>query len=263
MGYIWITLSLYCHHYSQKLKKMLNPTKVQLPKYLPLFDPDSFQEASFYKEIEKIGYKQILLGGTGNATMKKAIEDIHLHTNLSVAIVPSGPGDIFPTELVFLVAIMNSNSHYFRPFGSGSVACGVAITQQGIPFIPVAYFVMGDSTARWHTDADLIPNNKILLSYCQHTQMLGYKWLLLDYEGHSSSISVELIQKIKKYTQINLMIINEFTPETALQAINAGVDTAITASDIYEETHNPIQLAREFYENFTAVETNNTLVTFI
>ena len=240
---------------------MLNPTTVQLPKYLPLFDPDSFGEVSFYKEIEKIGYKQILLGGTGNGAMKRAIEAIHLHTNLSVTIIPSGPGDIFPTELVFLVAIMNSNSHYFRPFGSGSVACGVEIAQQSIPFIPVAYFIMGDSTARWYTDADLIPNNKILLSYCQHTQMLGYKWLLLDYEGSSSIMNLELIKKIKKYTQINLMIINEFTPETALQAIDAGIDTAITASDIYEEAQNSIQLAREFYDNLIAVETKSTLVT--
>lgn len=240
---------------------MLNSTTIELPKYLPLFDPENFREASFYKEVEKIGYKQIILGGTGNATMKKVIEDIHLYTNLSVTILPSSPGDIFPTELVFLVAIMNSNSHYFRPFGSGSVACGVEISQQGIPFIPVAYFIMGDSTARWYTDADLIPNNKILLSYCQHTQMLGYKWLLLDYESNSSSISVELIKKIKKQTQINLMIINEFTPETALQAINAGVDTAITASDIYEEAHNPIQLAREFYDNLIAVKTKSSLVT--
>ena len=156
---------------------------------------------------------------------------------------------------------MNSNSHYFRPFGSGSVACGVEIAQQGIPFIPVAYLILGDSTARWYTAADLIPNNKILLSYCQHTQMLGYKWLLLDYEGSSSIMNVELIKKIKKYIQINLMIINEFTPETALQAIDAGVDTAITASDIYEEAQNPIQLAREFYDNLIAVETKSTLVT--
>ena len=148
---------------------------------------------------------------------------------------------------------MNSNSHYFRPFGSGSVACGVEIAQQSIPFIPVAYFIMGDSTARWYTDADLIPNNKILLSYCQHTQMLGYKWLLLDYEGSYSNINVELIKKIKKYTQINLMIINEFTPQTALQAIDAGVKTIITASDIYEESAHPIELAREFYKILIAV----------
>ena len=177
---------------------MLNNTTVQLPKYLPLLDPEIFQEASFYKEIEKIGYKQILLGGTGNAAMKRAVEAIHKNTNLSVSILPSSPGDILPVELVFLVAIMNTNSHYFRPFGSGSVACGIELAQQGIPFVPLAYFIMGNSTARWYTDADLIPNNKILLSYCQHTQMLGYKWLLLDYEGSSSIMNVELIKKIKK-----------------------------------------------------------------
>ena len=233
---------------------ILNLTKVQLPKYLPLLDPEIFQEASFYKEIEKIGYKQILLGGTGNAAMKRAVEAIHKNTNLSVSILPSSPGDILPVELVFLVAIMNTNSHYFRPFGSGSVACGIEIAQQGIPFVPLAYFIMGNSTARWYTDADLITNDKILLSYCQHTQMLGYKWLLLDYEGHSSNISVELIQKIKKYIHINLMVISEFTPQTALEAISAGVNTVITASDIYEETHNPIQLARDFYENLNCVD---------
>ena len=232
---------------------MLDNTSVKLPKYLPLFDPDSFHEASFYKDIEKIGYQKILLGGTGNAAMRKAIEAIRLHTNLSIAIVPSGPGDIFPVDLVFLVAIMNSNSHHFRPFGTGSIACSMEIAQQSIPFIPVAYFIMGNSTARWYTDADLIPNDKILLGYCQHTKMVGYEWLLLDYEDNSSSIRIELIQKIKKYTQINLMVINEFTPQTALQAIDAGVNTVITASDIYEENNNPIKLASDFYETLIAV----------
>lgn len=232
---------------------MFNPTSVKLPQYLPLFDPDSFHEPSFYKEIEKIGYNMILLGGTGNTKMKKAVEAIKLHTKLSVAIIPSNPGDIVPVDLIFLVSIMNSNSHYFRPFGSASVSCSMTIAELNIPFIPVAYFIMGVSTASWYTDACLIPSDNILLSYCLHSQMVGYKWLLLDYEGIPSDINTQLIQKIKQNSQINLMVINEFTPQTALQAIDAGVKTIITASDIYEESAHPIELAREFYKILIAV----------
>lgn len=242
---------------------MLNSSSIKLPKYLPLFDPDTFHEPYFYKEIERIGYQTILLGGTGNVMMKKAIEAIRLHTNLSVAILPSNPGDIFPVELIFLVAVMNSNSHYTRPFGSGSIGCGMAIAKQRIPFIPVAYFIMGESTASWYSDAYMIASNKVLLAHCLYTQMVGYKWLLLDYEGSSPKISLELIKKIKRFDQMNLMIINEFTPQTALQALGAGVDTVITASDVYEEAGNPVELAREFYEELIAVEKAKNLVSSI
>ena len=158
---------------------------------------------------------------------------------------------------------MNSNSHYTRPFGSGSIGCSLAIAKQRIPFIPVAYFVMGESTARWYSDAYAIHSDKVLLAHCLYTQMVGYKWLLLDYEGSSPEIGVELIQKIKQNDQINLMVINEFNPQTALQAMDAGVNTVITASDVYEEANNPVQLAREFYEELIAVEQQKTLVSFV
>ena len=37
--------------------------------YLPLLDPDNFSDPAFYRELEKIGYRQVLLGGTGSSRL--------------------------------------------------------------------------------------------------------------------------------------------------------------------------------------------------
>jgi len=226
---------------------MLNPTSTTLPRYLPLFDPDFFHEPAFFKELEKIGYQTIMLGGTGNARMKMTFNAIREQTSLSVIIHPSSPGDVLPADLIFLVGVMNSNSHYTNTFGTGAITIAKAIAEQNIPYIPIAYCIMGESTARWYADAFLIRSEKIMLGYCLYANMSGYKWLLLDYEDPSIDIDAGLIQKIKRVYSYHLMIIDEFTPQTGLQALSNGVNTIITPSDIYEESSNPLDLAREFY----------------
>ena len=222
---------------------------IKLPPYLPLFDPDHFYEASFYQELEKIGYTQIMLGGTGNMRMREALDAVRNHTNLSIITHPSSPSEIWPVDLLLFGAVINSNSHYTRPFGSGSVTAAIAIAKQKIPFIPVAYFIMGESTARWYADAFLINSKKIILGYCLYAKMMGYHWLLLDYEDPKIDIDVALIKQIQQCAPSHLMVTDEFTPESAVKALAAGVNTIITPSDIYEESSNPLQLARDFHES--------------
>ncbi|MFY0534612.1 hypothetical protein [Nannocystis pusilla] len=122
-------------------------------RYIPLLDPDTFSDVAFYQELERIGYRQVLLGGTGAADLPGLTLKLKEHTRLQVVLYPAGPDSLAPADVVLLPDVMNSNSHYARPFGSGSVATAMQVARRGLNFIPLAYFIMGNSTARWYFDA--------------------------------------------------------------------------------------------------------------
>ena len=49
-------------------------------RYLPLLDPDKFADIAFYRDLEKIGYRQILLGGTGATDVAGLTMKLKEHT---------------------------------------------------------------------------------------------------------------------------------------------------------------------------------------
>ena len=118
---------------------------------------------------------------------------------------------------------MNSNSHYTRPFGSGAVACAMATAELDLPFVPVAYFVLGDSTARWYSDAFLIRSRKLIVGYCIYAHMTGYEWVFLDYEDPDLQIDPSLIDAIRQSAKVKLIVSDEFTPESARALRQRGV----------------------------------------
>jgi hypothetical protein len=222
-------------------------SRESLPAYLPLIDPDHFREASFYRELEAIGYRTILLGGTGGARMREAIEAVRASTSLRVVIHPSSPGEVLPADLVILPVVMNSNSHYTRPFGSGAVMCAMAVAEQELPYLPAAYFVLGESTARWYTDAFLVRSKKVVMAYATYAAMTGYDHLFLDYEDPDLQIDWDLVTALKRIPGMKIVVSDEFDPERAREGRTRGIDTVITPSDILEEARDPLALAREFH----------------
>lgn len=227
----------------------MTPDPFRFDPYLPLLDPDSFSDIAFYRELEKIGYRQVLLGGTGSAHLIDVMRAIKEETALQVALYPAGPDSVCKADVVLMPDVMNSNSHFARPFGSGSVATAMNIIQQGLPFLPVAYIIMGNSTARWYFDAFLLPSDKVLLGYAMYARMVGYRYLALDYEDPEINIDPALIARLRQIPDLHLVVSDEFTPETAAHAVTVGVQTIITPSDVYEEASDPLALAREFYDS--------------
>lgn len=216
--------------------------------YVPLLDPDTFSELSFYRELEAIGYRQILLGGTGATDLSGLTMKLKEHTKLQVVLYPAGPDSLAPADVVLLPDVMNSNSHYARPFGSGSVATAMQVARRGLNFIPVAYFIMGNSTARWYFDAFLVPSNKIILGYAAYARMVGYHYLALDYEDPQLAIDPDLIAAIKRIPGLRLVISDEFDADSGRQALALGADTVITPSDVFEDAADPLAIARELYD---------------
>jgi heptaprenylglyceryl phosphate synthase len=217
-------------------------------RYLPLLDPDNFSDIASYRELERIGYRQVLLGGTGSADLPGLSNRIKRETKLTVVLYPAGPDSLAPADVILLPDVMNSNSHYARPFGSGSVATAMHVAQRGLNFIPLAYFIMGNSTARWYFDAFLVPSHKIVLGYATYARMVGYRYLALDYEDPALSIDPKLIAALRRIPDLHLVVSDEFTPESARQALDLGAHTVVTPSDIYEDASDPLQAAREFYD---------------
>ncbi|MCA9715836.1 MAG: hypothetical protein H6713_20425 [Myxococcales bacterium] len=204
-------------------------------RYLPLLDPEKFADIAFYKGLEEIGYEQVLLGGTGAADLATLTRKIKRETKLTVVLYPAGPDSVAPADVVVMPDVMNSNSHYARPCGSGSVATAMNIARHGLDYVPVAYLIMGNSTARWYFDAYLLPSNKVLLSYINYAAMVGYPYIALDYEDPQINIDPKLIRAIKQIGDLRLVISDEFDPAGAAKAILMGADTVITPSDVFEE----------------------------
>lgn len=230
----------------------LAPAVRSMPAYLPQFDPDHFRDPGFFRELERIGYRTILLGGTGGARMRECVKMLREHTTLELLQHPSSPGEVCPVDCVLLPAVMNSNSHYTRPFGSGAVACALAAAELEVPFLPVAYFVLGESTARWYTDAFLIHSKKLIVGYCMYARMLRFEWVYLDYEDPAMPVDPSLIAAIRKRTEVRLMVCDELEPEEARGLRGLGVDTIVTPSNLYEEAADPLALALEYHRALLA-----------
>lgn len=224
----------------------------RLAPYLPMFDPDHFADPAFFQELARIGYRQVLLGGTGSGNLPDLVATIKRVTDLQVVLYPGGPGALADADLIVLPDVMNTNSHHARPFGSGSVATAVNVLQRGLPFLPVAYFIMGNSTAGWFYDAFRLPSDKVLIGYASYARMVGYRYLALDYEDPALDIRPELIIALRKIPDIQLVISDEFTPARARAALELGANTLITPSNIYQEASDPLALAAEFHARVLA-----------
>ncbi|HEY0137065.1 MAG TPA: geranylgeranylglyceryl/heptaprenylglyceryl phosphate synthase [Nannocystis sp.] len=215
--------------------------------YLPLIDPEHFTDIAFYRELEKIGYRQVLLGGTGVSNLAEVVTQIKRQTDLQVVLYPAGPDSLADADVVLLPDVMNTNSHHGRPFGSGAVSTAVNIARRGLNFLPLAYFIMGESTARWYYDAFLIKKPKVILGYATYARMVGYRFLALDYEDPELNIDPELITALRTIEGMHLVVSDEFTPASAVEARALGIDTVVTPSNLYEESSDPLAMAADFH----------------
>jgi len=213
-----------------------------LPKFLPLLDPEHFDDRGFYRELEALGVEAVLLGGTGSTNLHDVVAMVRRETKLRTILYPAGPDAVCSADLVLLPDVMNSNSHFARPFGSGSVATAMAVHKRQLPYLPIAYFILGDSTARWYFDAFRITSEKLILGYCTYAKMVGYRHIALDYEDPELQIDVDLVHKLKTSVDLHLTISDEVDPEGLAALLERGADTVVIPSDMFESTADPVAL---------------------
>lgn len=226
-----------------------------LARFLPLLDPDHFRDVEFYRGLEAIGFRQVLLGGTGSAHLRETVQAVRRETSLKIVLFPVGPDSVCEADLIVLPDIMNSTAHHARPFGPSAVMTAVAASETGCRVLPVAHFIMGNSTARWYYDAQPIASPKVLVASCQYAEIVGYRHLALDYEDPETSFDPELARVLKlKAPKCHLSVSNECSPYEAQQLVECGVDTVILPSDCLENTGDPLALAHAYYRRLLAVD---------
>jgi hypothetical protein len=216
--------------------------------YIPLLDPDKFHDINFYRELARLGYRQILLGGTGSAHLPQIARQIRAETTLKVLLYPAGPDSVTKEcDVIVLPDVMNTNSPQARPFGTIPVATAMNIAMQQIDYIRVAYFIMGNSTARWYFDAFLVSQPKLIAAYANYSRMQAYPYMALDYEDPKLDIDPRLIKLLVPILgETRLVISDEFTPKSAREALSLGVHTVFTPSNLYEDAKDPLALAAEY-----------------
>lgn len=233
----------------------MRPSVPSLARYLPMFDPDAFADVGFFRELEAIGYRQILLGGTGAAGLAELTASIRAATALEVVLYPGGPGGVTDADLVVLPEVMNSNSHFARPFGSGPVATAAAVAARGLAYLPVAYFIMApQSTAGWFYEATPPPSDKVMLAYAQYAVMHGYRHLALDYEGPGTRHRPSLVRALASVPGLQLVLSDDLSATDAREALALGVDTVVTPSNVYEQASDPLRLAAQMYDVLLAAD---------
>lgn len=219
-----------------------------LPRLLPLLDPERFGDVAFYRALWAIGYRQVLLGGTGSARLRGLIPEIRRETDLQLVLYPSGPDAVCEADLVILPDIMNSSAPHARPFGTGALMTAMAVARAGCPWLAVAHFIQGDSTARWYYDATPVHDAARLAHYCRYAEMIGYRHVALDYEGPRTRLDPALVSRIKHAApSVWLTVSDEVSAPDAERLLQHGVDTLILPSNVLEAATDPLVLAHEYH----------------
>jgi heptaprenylglyceryl phosphate synthase len=223
-----------------------------LPRFLPLIDPDHFSDLAFYRELATIGYRQILLGGTGSEALPRMAQAIRAETDLAVVLYPAGPDAVCAADLIVLPDVMNSGAAHARPFGPAAVATALAAARTGSPYLAVAYFIQAESTACRYFEADPIRCEATLADHCRYAQMVGYHHIALDYEG-PDDVEIGAVRRIKESAPgCWLTVSDEVSPARARLLAEHGVDTVILPSDLLEAANDPLALADAYHRELLA-----------
>ncbi len=218
-----------------------------LPRFALLLDPDHFGDVAFFEALAAMGYPAVLLGGTGSHRLPALVAEIRRHTALHVIVYPAGPDAVCEADLLLLPDIMNSRAQHARPFGPGAVMTALAIARTGCPWLPVAHFIQGQSTARWFYDAEPIRNPRLLAHHCRYAEMVGYRNIALDYEDPATQVDVDTIVRVKTSApSCHLTVSDEVSPMRAFELAQHGVDTVILPSNVLEEAADPLALADQY-----------------
>lgn len=218
-----------------------------LSRFSLLLDPDHFGDVAFFTELREMGYADVLLGGTGCHRLPALVAEIRRATDLRVILYPSGPDAVCEADLLVMPDIMNSRAPHARPFGPGAVMTALAIARTGCPWLSVAHFIQGQSTARWFYEAEPIRDDGLLAHHCRYAEMVGYRNIALDYEDPTTQVDTETIVRIKKSVpRCHLTVSDEVSPMRAYELAQHGVDTVILPSNVLEAAADPLALAHRY-----------------
>lgn len=223
--------------------------------FMGLIDPDK-QSPARGAELAKImadgGADVILLGGSIGAqghVLSETAKLIKQNITVPLHIFPGNVGTLTNhADSVYFMSMMNSKNPYWIT-GAQSLGAGV-IKQNRIETIPTAYLIFEPGeTVGIVGEANLLPRDKadLAIAYALAAQYMGMRFVILESgSGAPEPIPVEIVQAIRKYTNLKIAIAGGVkTPEQARELIKAGANCIHIGTKL-EEADNPLERAKEF-----------------
>lgn len=208
--------------------------------YFILIDPDksSSNLAKFIRIATDCGVDGFLVGSSLllSENFEKCVKTIKKNTNKPVIIFP---GSIYQISkhadaILFLSVLTSTNTEYI--IGQQALASPI-IFRHKIETIPTAYLLIESgkmTSAIFVSQSKPIPRDKpdIAIAYSLTAQYLGMKLIYLEAgSGADNSVPIEIIQKIKSFVKIPLVVGGGIKdPETAFEKVKAGADIIVTGN---------------------------------
>ena len=207
--------------------------------HLTLIDPE---EQSPQKAVEiaknaiKGGTDGIMLGGSTTGSTELDLTAKALQENIDVPIIlfPGNTSGVSQhADAIFFMSLLNSTNPYWIV---GAQALGAPmIKRMGIETISMGYLVVEPGgTVGWVGDAKPVPWNKpdIAVAYAMAAEFWGMKLFYLEAgSGADQPVPLEMISKVKKYTNTILMVGGGIRDgETARKIVEAGADIIVTGT---------------------------------
>ncbi|HOI71684.1 MAG TPA: geranylgeranylglyceryl/heptaprenylglyceryl phosphate synthase [Methanobacterium sp.] len=207
--------------------------------HLTLIDPEeqSPQKAvQIAKNAINGGTDGIMLGGSTTDSTELDLTAKALQENIDVPIIlfPGNTSGVSQhADAIFFMSLLNSTNPYWIV---GAQALGAPmIKRMGIETISMGYLVVEPGgTVGWVGDAKPVPWNKpdIAVAYAMAAEFWGMKLFYLEAgSGADQPVPLEMISKVKKYTNTILMVGGGIRDgETARKIVEAGADIIVTGT---------------------------------
>ena len=222
-----------------KVEDFIKSSLIEGKLHLTLIDPDEQDPETALKiaqEAIKGGTHGIMLGGsTAEATDLDATAKI-LQENIGVPIIlfPGNTSGVSKyADALFFMSLLNSTNPYWI-IGAQALAAP-NVKKIGIETLPMGYLVIEPGgTVGWVGDAKLIPRNKpdLAVAYSLAAEFMGMKLMYLEAgSGAGEHVPVEMISKVKKLTDMILIVGGGIrTKEDAQRVSAAGADIIVTGT---------------------------------
>ncbi|CUT00976.1 putative glycerol-1-phosphate prenyltransferase [Candidatus Kryptobacter tengchongensis] len=208
--------------------------------YFILIDPDKQNQnlSKFIRIATDCGVDGFFVGSSLllSENFNKCVKIVKKNTNKPVIIFPGSIYQLskYADAVLFLSVLTSTNTEYI--VGQQTLASPI-IFKYKIEAISTAYLLIESgkmTSAIFVSQSKPIPRDKpdIAIAYSLTAQYFGMKLIYLEAgSGADNSVPIEIIQKIKSFVKIPLIVGGGIRdPETALEKVKAGADIIVTGN---------------------------------
>lgn len=215
-------------------------------KFAVLVDPDklTFEQLRETVQLSTVaGVDYFFVGGSLMMTnhLDAFVKSVKQHSDIPVVLFPGSTNQISKfADAIFLLSLISGRNAELL-IGK-HVEAAPALKASNIEILPTGYMLIDGgmpTTVSYISNTQPIPADKPDIASCTAMagEMLGLKMLYLDSgSGAKNPISKDIIQQVRRHTQIPLIIGGGITtPQKALSNCKAGADVIVVGNAIEKD----------------------------